>query len=83
MSLSEPIMSVLWEFESAFTQPTWSTIQVLIIGTLIARGRRTVTAALRQMGWCDASNFSLYHHVLNRARWGSVAKLLFREFWHL
>ena len=73
MSLSEPIMSVLCEFESAFSQPTWSKIQVLIIGTLIARGRRTVTAALRQMGLCDASNFSLYHHVLNRARWAALA----------
>jgi hypothetical protein len=50
MFLSEPIMSVWCEFESAFSQPTWSKIQVLIIGTLIARGRRTVTAALRQMG---------------------------------
>lgn len=72
MFLSEPIMSVLCEFESAFSQPTWSKIQVLIIGTLIARGRRTVTAALRQMGWRDASNFSLYHHVLNRARWSTL-----------
>jgi DDE superfamily endonuclease len=72
MSLSEPIMSILCEFESAFSQPTWSKIQVLIIGTLIARGRRTVTAALRQMGLCDAANFSLYHHVLNRAQWSAL-----------
>jgi hypothetical protein len=34
MSLSQPVMSVLCEFESAFSQPTWSTIQVLLIGTL-------------------------------------------------
>ena len=73
MSLSQPIMSVLGEFESAFSQPTWSKIQVLLIGTLLARGRRTVTAALRQMGLCDASNFSLYHHVLNRAQWSALA----------
>jgi hypothetical protein len=73
MSLSEPIMSVLYEFGSVFSQPTWSKIQVLIIGTLIARGRRTVTAALRQMGLRDAANFSLYHHVLNRARWSALA----------
>jgi DDE superfamily endonuclease len=73
MSLSEPIMSVLCEFESAFSPPTWSKIQVLIIGTLLARGRRTVTAALRQMGLREASHFSLYHHVLNRARWSALA----------
>jgi hypothetical protein len=72
MSLEDPITTVFHEFESAFSQPTWSKIQVLIIGTLLARGRRTVTTALRQMGLCDASNFSLYHHVLNRARWSAL-----------
>lgn len=35
MSLSEPIMSVLCEFESAFSQPTWSKIQVLITNRVI------------------------------------------------
>jgi DDE superfamily endonuclease len=73
MSLSEPLMSVLCEVETAFSQATWSKLQVLIIGTLLARGRRTVAAALRQMGLCDAPNFSLYHHVLNRARWSALA----------
>jgi hypothetical protein len=73
MSLSEPMMSILCEFESAFSQPTWSKVQVLILGTLLARGRRTVTAALRQMGLHEAANFSLYHHVLNRARWSALA----------
>ena len=38
MSLSEPMMSVLREFESAFSQPTWSKMQVLLLGTLLARG---------------------------------------------
>ncbi|MDQ3927655.1 MAG: hypothetical protein M3328_00760 [Chloroflexota bacterium] len=73
MSLSEPMMSVWGELESAFSPPTWRKVQVLILGTLLARGRRTVAAALRQMGWCDASNFSLSHHVLNRARWSALA----------
>ena len=46
---------------------------MLLIGTLLARGRRTVTAALRQMGLSEASNFTLYHQVLNRARWSALA----------
>jgi hypothetical protein len=72
MSLSEPITTVLCEFESAFSQPTWRKVQVLIVGTLLAHGRRTVTAALRQMGLHDATDFSLYHHVLSRARWSTL-----------
>jgi hypothetical protein len=47
-------------------------VQVLIVGTLLARSRRTVAAALRQMGQHDAPNFSLYHHVLSRARWSAL-----------
>ncbi|MEP7342325.1 MAG: transposase [Acidobacteriota bacterium] len=72
MSLSPEILSVLAIFQSAFTSPTWDKAQVLIIGTLLARGRRTVTAALRQMGRGQQENFSLYHHVLNRARWSPL-----------
>jgi hypothetical protein len=34
MSLSQPIITVLQEFESAFSQPTWSKVQVLIVGSL-------------------------------------------------
>ena len=72
MSLSQPLVTVLQECGSAFSRPTWSKVQVLIVGTLLARGRRTVTAALRQMGLPDAPNFSLYHHVLSRARWSAL-----------
>lgn len=72
MSLSPEILSVLAIFQSAFTSPTWDKAQVLIIGTLLARGRRTVTAALRQMGRGQEEDFSLYHHVLNRARWSPL-----------
>ena len=72
MSLSEPMTTVLCEFDPAFSPPTWRKVQVLIVGTLIARGRRTVAAALRQMGLHEAANFSLYHHVRNRARWTAL-----------
>lgn len=72
MSLSKPMTTVLRKFAPAFSQPTWPKVQVLIVGTLLAHGRRTVAAALRQMGLHDATNFSLYHHVLNRAHWTAL-----------
>ncbi len=81
MPLSDPILSVMREFESAFSQPTWHKVQVLLIGTLLARGRRTVTAALRHMGLRDERNFSLYHQVLNRAHWRPLE--LSRRLLHL
>jgi hypothetical protein len=73
MSLAEPISTVLYEFESTFSCSTLSKAAVLIVGMLLARGRRTVFAALRQMGLHEATNFSLYHHALNRAHRSALA----------
>ena len=72
MPLSPEILSVLAIFQSAFTTPTWEKAQVLMVGTLLAHGRRTVTAALRQMGRGAETDFSLYHQVLNRAQWSPL-----------
>lgn len=86
MPLSDTILTVMREFQSAFSQPTWSKVQLLIVGTILARGRRTVTAALRQVGLNEETHFSLYHHVLNRARWNlldlsrHLLRLLVRTF---
>ena len=69
MSLPEPIIALLASFQPVFTNPTWEKAMVLLMGTLLARGRRTVTVALRQMGLEETLHFSKYHHVLNRASW--------------
>ena len=64
--------TVLAPFQSLFSAPTWRKVQCLIIGTLLACGRRTVTAALRHTGQSDTPAFSLYHQVFNRARWSAL-----------
>lgn len=53
---------------------------VLIYGTILAPGRRTVTAALRVMGLEGNPDFGKYHRVLNRARWKPLllSRLLLR-----
>ena len=63
------ILSVLEVFRTEFSRPAWDKAVVLVLGTLLARGRRTVTAALRQMGMQDETNFSKYHHLFNRDQW--------------
>jgi hypothetical protein len=42
---------------------------VLLRGSLLARGKRTVTACLRVVGLGDERHFQNYHRVLNRAKW--------------
>jgi hypothetical protein len=73
MPLPAEITAVLSVFQSLFTAPTWSKVPVLLVGTLLARGRRTVAAALRHLGRGADGDFSRYHHVLNRARWSRLA----------
>ena len=73
MSLPIAIIAVLGHFEPLFTQPTWRKACLLIIGTLLGRGRRTVAAALRLSGHVADPHFNVFHHVLNRARWVPLA----------
>ena len=46
---------------------------MLVTGTVLTRGRRTVSAVPRIMGLSQATDFALYHHVLSQARWDSRA----------
>ncbi len=69
MPLPDPILEVLAVFRPLFTAPTWRKLMILLTGTLLAQGRRTVAAALRASGNDQAANWSLFHQVLNRARW--------------
>jgi hypothetical protein len=73
MPLSDPIIEVLTVFRPLFTAPTWRKLMTLLTGTLLAQGRRTVAAALRASGNEQATNWSLFHQVLNRARWSPLA----------
>lgn len=72
MSLPVAIIAVLAQFEPLFTQPTWRKAVVLVLGTLLAHGPRTVTVALRLMGYARDPRFSRVHQVLNRARWSPL-----------
>ncbi|HEY7419449.1 MAG TPA: transposase, partial [Ktedonobacteraceae bacterium] len=73
MPLPDPIIEVLAVFRPLFTGPTWRKLMTLLTGTLLARGHRTVAAALRASGNAQASDWSLFHQALNRARWSPLA----------
>src|SRR5262245_46313562 len=72
MPCTAPIITVLEPFRCLFTAPTWTKMLTLLRGTLLARGRRTVTAALWHTGHEQDPHFSAFHQVLNRARWSPL-----------
>ncbi len=46
---------------------------MLVVGAILAPGKRTVSAILRVMGLGQQRQFQNYHRVLNRAQWSSLA----------
>ena len=71
--IGDAVPQVLRVWPQAFrphvTGPTWQNLLVLVMGALLAPGKRTVSACLRMTGRADATNFTVYHQVLNRGRW--------------
>ena len=66
LTLPDAIISILKPFASMFQAKTWTKAHVLLVGTVLATRKRTVTSALRIMGLSDDTSFARYHHVLNR-----------------
>jgi hypothetical protein len=73
MFLPAEIIPLLECFRPVFTEPTYQKVISLVVGTILSKGRRTVTAALRVLGREQEGNWSKYHHVLNRAKWDGLA----------
>lgn len=72
MPLPAEIIPLFEAFRPAFTNPTYRKVIILMLGTILAKGRRTVTAALRVLGLEAKGDWSKYHHVLNRAKWDGL-----------
>lgn len=84
--LPAAIITVLRHFEPLFSERVWEWAKVLLVGAILAIGKRTVTASLRVLGLSQERQFQNYHRVLNRAKWSSYAlarillRLLVRTF---
>ena len=63
------MIGVLAPFAPLFSRRVFENVQVLIAGTILAPGKRTVASALRAMGLDQDKRFSRYHRVLNCAVW--------------
>ncbi len=72
-TLPRAIIQVLRQFELLFSERVWEWAKILLVGAILAPGKRTVTAVLRVMGLSDERQFQNYHRVLNRAVWSPRA----------
>lgn len=72
LSLPVEVAYLMAAFAPLFSQPVFHHVQVLLVGAILATGKRTVTAALRVMGLSQEKHFQNYHRVLNRAVWSNL-----------
>ncbi|MBA2731493.1 MAG: transposase [Acidobacteria bacterium] len=73
LTLPLELANLIVAFAPLFSKPVFKHAQVLLVGALLAPGKRTVTSALRVMGLCNEAHFQNYHRVLNRALWSGLA----------
>lgn len=69
LTLPQEIMKVILPFVALFSETVWDYAQILLMGAILAPGKRTVSAALTVMGLKDDPQYQNYHRVLNRAQW--------------
>jgi hypothetical protein len=70
-TLPTTMIRVLVPFAPLFSKRVWQHVQLLLTGSILAPGKRTVASALRAVGLDKEKRYCRYHRVLNRAAWSS------------
>jgi hypothetical protein len=74
LRLPSRFTALVLAFAPVFLQRrTWRRAELLLIGAILAPGKRTVTSLLRIVGLSRERRFTNYHRVLNRATWDARA----------
>lgn len=71
-SLPIAVQAVILSYAPLFYKRVFQHAQLLLVGAILAHGKRTVSAVLRIMGKGLSAEFQTYHRVLTRARWSAL-----------
>lgn len=79
--LPKEFLPLILTFAPLFSKPVWKSAVVLLVGAIVAPGKRTVSAILQVMGMQHEPHFQNYHRVLSRALWSSrqASRLLLQQ----
>ena len=69
LTLPPDLFTLMLVFAPLFSRPVFQHVQLLVVGALLAPGRRTIAAVLRALGREGDPHFQNFHRVLNRDRW--------------
>ena len=68
-TIPSELAPIILTFQPLMLNRTWEHAIVLLLGAILAPGKRTVSSLLRIMGRRQERRFQNYHRVLNRAAW--------------
>jgi DDE superfamily endonuclease len=71
-SLPAEMIVLLAPFAQLFSERVWCHAQGLVLGAVLAPGKRTGTSCLRVLGLSREQRFTNSHRVLNRAQWAAL-----------
>lgn len=66
-------VALIVAFAPLFSKTVFQHAETLLMGAMLAPGKRTVTSILRVIGKSRDAHFQNYHRVLNRATWSALA----------
>ena len=69
MTLPSTMDTLVQQFSSCFTKPSFQTFCIIAAGWLLGQGRRTVTHVLLAGDGLSRKTFSCYHRFFSQARW--------------
>jgi hypothetical protein len=70
-TLPTTMIRVLAPFAPLFSKRVFQHVRLLVAGSILAPGKRTVASALRAVGLDKEQRYCRYHRVLNRAAWST------------
>ena len=70
-TLPTTMIRVLAPFAPLFSKRVFEHVQLLLTGSILASGKRTVASALRAVGLDKEKRYCRYHRVLSRAAWST------------
>src|SRR5260370_31581949 len=72
LALPEDMVALSASVAPLFSRRVWRYVPALVVGAILAPGRRMVSSVLRAVGLGQIRHFQPYHRVLSRAIWSSL-----------
>ena len=72
LTLPDEYNTLFAQMRPFFSKRFWKLAAVMLVGAILAPGKRTVAAVLRIMGLSEERHIQTYHRVLTRAVWSNL-----------